>query len=814
MTRRSPKILAKATKIRRTDPGCEWIGGRLTAPFWIEDRDEPYHPDIVLWMERPSGFVVGQEVVAPEDIARAVGRVLESALDRPLAGPRRRPARLRVTDAAMAAEVRALVGDSIPVTVAPAPELDEVLESLRERMEGSRDGVSYLEGGRIPPAVIARLFTVARPLYSVAPWKTAGDHQTLRMDIPALGVDGACVSIIGNLGEHLGFLVFPFLAGYEAFGRAADRRRRAAARFDAGTDWLALTFERGADLSATRRREVAMHGWPVAGPGAHPVVTSHGRDGAPRPLEEQDVRIATACAASLTAFFVKHRGVFEAEKFEPICESWFDEDDLEVRFTIPYEAFELFEIEPAPLARPAPAARPKAQRPGRNDPCPCGSGRKYKQCHLRIDQEEASARSPVQHLHDLDGRLVHDLTVFAMRRFGEAWRRFEEDFADAEDSAQLSRAWSVCHCRIAGATVLERYLEEKGPRLSTLERAWLSAQRAAWLSVWEVLAVEPGKTVTLHDLLSGEERRVIESGGSRTLVSRDAILARVVDHEGVSVLCGTHPRPLPPREAAEVVRLVRAGLRWKGPVPSESLRDDASGRVLIRFWEEAVASLDRRPALPRELQNTDGDPLLLTTDHFDIAPGEGSEIEAALAALPGVQPPESGEDPAVYVFMRTGNPRHRHWDHTIVGHARVSGTRLRVETNSLRRADSLRAQIESACGDRIRHRLREHTDPLSEKARSEFSEKTSRGRDRRDAEPTIPPAEAAHVVREIMTRHYTEWLDSPIPALEGKTPRQAVRTAKGRAAVDLLLKEIENREQRRPDGAAFDVSWLRRELRL
>jgi hypothetical protein len=679
-----------------------------------------------------------------------------------------------------------------------------------------------LEGGRIPAASIAQLFAAAQALVSVAPWKTAGDHQTLRLDIPALGVDGACLCVIGNLGENRGFLVFPSIAGYEAFGRDADQPRRAGARFDAGTDWLAIVFERGADLSAPRRREVATHGWPVVSD-AHPVVTSHGRDGVPRPLEERDVKIATACAASLTAFFAKHRDVFAAESVEPICESWFREDGLEVRFTIPYEAFELFAIGPEPPhAGPppegpswvGPAARPKARRPGRNEPCPCGSGRKYKHCHLTIDQVQTSAHSPVQHLHDLDGRLAHDLTVFAKRRFGEAWRRFEKDFAHAEAAAQLSRAWSVYHYRIHGRAVLDHYLDEKGKRLSGPERPWLLAQGAAWLSVWEVLAVVSGKAVTLRDLFSGEERRVTESGGSRTLVSRDAILARVVDHEGVSVLCGTHPRPLPPREAAEVVRLARAGLRWKGEVPPEKLRDDAAGRVLIRFWEEAVDSLERRPAFPKDLRNTDGDPFLLTTDHFDLARGMKSEVEAALAALPDVEPPEPGENPAAYVFKKAGNPQHRYWDNTVVGHAWISGTRLRAETNSIRRADALRAQIESACGDRIRHLLREHMDPLSEKARSAFTEKTSRGKEAPVAESGLPPAEAARLVREVMTRHYTEWLDEPIPALKGKTPRQAVRTAKGRAAVDLLLKEIENREQRRPDGAAFDVSWLRGELRL
>jgi hypothetical protein len=29
--------------------------------------------------------------------------------------------------------------------------------------------------------------------------------------------------------------------------------------------------------------------------------------------------------------------------------------------------------------------------PGRNDPCPCGSGKKYKQCHLAADEAKARA---------------------------------------------------------------------------------------------------------------------------------------------------------------------------------------------------------------------------------------------------------------------------------------------------------------------------------------------------------------------------------------------------------------------------------------
>jgi uncharacterized protein YecA (UPF0149 family) len=33
----------------------------------------------------------------------------------------------------------------------------------------------------------------------------------------------------------------------------------------------------------------------------------------------------------------------------------------------------------------------REQRPGRNDPCQCGSGKKYKKCHLEVDERERTA---------------------------------------------------------------------------------------------------------------------------------------------------------------------------------------------------------------------------------------------------------------------------------------------------------------------------------------------------------------------------------------------------------------------------------------
>ena len=325
----------------------------------------------------------------------------------------------------------------------------------------------------------------------------------------------------------------------------------------------------------------------------------------------------------------------------------------------------------------------------------------------------------------------------------------------------------------------------------------------AWLGVWEVLEVEPGTSVTVRDLLSGEQRRVHEVRGSAMLVPRDALLGRVVDHEGISVFCGIHPRPLPPREAAEVVRGARSKLRRQSAIPLERLRAEPFGRFLIARWEDSVDAMDSNRAVPPRLQNTDSDELLFTTDHFTLQPGAHAAVEAGLRTLDGVQPPEEDGERS-FTFLRAGNAMHKDWETTIVGSAWVFEESLKIQSNSIARADDLRRRIEAACGGLLRHRGREHSDPLSRAERSTPAE----------PEAELPQDVQQQLVREFKERHYARWADEPLPALAGKSPRAAVRTKRGRAQVDLLLRELEHLEGRLPAAERFDVSGLRAKLDL
>ncbi|MCI0451771.1 MAG: hypothetical protein L0Z51_05185, partial [Candidatus Latescibacteria bacterium] len=222
----STKRKTARPKLTKLEPKSEWIGGRISPPFFVTEDAEPYRVTLVVWMEQPSGLVVGQELCAADNVDGALGRALQRALQEPLGSASRRPHRLRVSDAALAAEVRAAIADSIPITVAPTPELDALLDLMQKEMPSPQQDVSYLEDGRIPAATVEDLFHNAGILYRVAPWKVAHDDQVIRLDIPKLAVNGACLVIIGQLGESLGLLVFPSLARYHAFRKGAERAQK------------------------------------------------------------------------------------------------------------------------------------------------------------------------------------------------------------------------------------------------------------------------------------------------------------------------------------------------------------------------------------------------------------------------------------------------------------------------------------------------------------------------------------------------------------------------------------------------------------
>ncbi len=413
----------------------------------------------------------------------------------------------------------------------------------------------------------------------------------------------------------------------------------------------------------------------------------------------------------------------------------------------------------------------------------------------------------------LDRTLIERLVRFSKIRLGPDWLQpaldaytgsDEEPIDDTE--LQLAIPWAIFDYPLPqhGVSLARLYAKEKPSRLSPDLQELLDAQLAAWLSIWEVRRIERGIGAQVVDLLTHEERFVHEIMGTSNLDVRSALLGRVVDSGGISFFSGTHPQPLPPRDADVVARDMKKICRVRTrPVHPLILQRPDVQLEMIDDWR-GITSL-RRNAPPPTLTNTDGDLLSPTTDHFDILTPHRSLLLTSLASFPGAQEPEQeskGHEVSI-VITKQGNAKTK-WDNTIIGRIVIAGTRMRVESNSVRRAESLRASVVSHLGGLVKHRLRDETsqDELFRLVESMPS---------REGEARVPPPtdEMTAIIRAYKERHMSAWPDMEIPALDGLTPREAAKRPGSRAKLEVLLREMEMHETRLPEDERFDLRGLR-----
>lgn len=364
----------------------EWIGGRYSFPIEVKDGKDVVRPACVLWMEMPERVLVGSKAFDPRVPAPLV-ETLDEAMSMPVEGPPRRPSRIRVPDEEMARELRS-VFRGIPVIVAPVPELDETFDEI-SKAANRQANPSYLGGGATPE-IVGKLFAAAIALFRAAPWRHIDDQQIIAVDIPAFGIRDACLSVIGSDGEPFGLLLFRSTKDFWSFTLDLETEDGDADSEDGvvkdDVAVCSLTFDHKKKIPHSLMREIREHAWPVAGVRGYPAFIC--LDSSMNHLEatERDFRIMTALVHAFVPFYERHGRLFDEEEPEEVVFS--SDGEVEVTLTAPHprlldEAPRFDEEDDSsfdddPFEEPQIRITPPV---GRNDPCPCGSGKKYKKCH-------------------------------------------------------------------------------------------------------------------------------------------------------------------------------------------------------------------------------------------------------------------------------------------------------------------------------------------------------------------------------------------------------------------------------------------------
>jgi hypothetical protein len=325
-----------AARKKRTE--TEWVGGLVSMPAYVTGEGEPYRPEVLFWMGA-EGAVLGSTAGKPGEVLGTANTSLREAMERPMWGRPHAPSRVRVSSPDLAAALRE-GQPGLEVVCAPTPEIDAVLATMREKIgEDAETEQSYLSP-EVSPEAVASLFRAAAALFRAKPWKVVpGDESLFSVTIEKLGVRDAALSVIGQMGQSFGLLLFAGLDDFEAYLDAADAMEHGEEPVT--PPHFALNFERGAEMSAALRKEVAEHHWEVAAADAYPSLLAVDEDVVARPPTAEEVTIVEAIARALLEVLGARKALAAAwNGGEPVVRTVpvrTHAGELEVTLRAPYE---------------------------------------------------------------------------------------------------------------------------------------------------------------------------------------------------------------------------------------------------------------------------------------------------------------------------------------------------------------------------------------------------------------------------------------------------------------------------------------------
>ena len=177
---------------------------------------------------------------------------------------------------------------------------------------------------------------------------------------------------------------------------------------------------------------------------------------------------------------------------------------------------------------------------GRNDPCWCGSNRKYKKCHLHGQQLPIEERADWLYRKAMASLQDHDRFTVQVVKAASARLSYRDDpRALAVVFSEHRLIWDVV---LFEGGAFENFLTLRGSLLPEDERLlaeqWLLVKR----SVHEVISVRSGEGMTLRDVRTGELKDVRERAGSTAVRVGHFYCARVVPAgETVQIFSGIEP---------------------------------------------------------------------------------------------------------------------------------------------------------------------------------------------------------------------------------------------------------------------------------
>lgn len=433
------------------------------------------------------------------------------------------------------------------------------------------------------------------------------------------------------------------------------------------------------------------------------------------------------------------------------------------------------------------------KKPGRNDPCPCGSGKKAKQCHgVDAPSVDAAPAAPdsgvVKALDWLELRhpkAMHEsFTDFVFNDIwpeqGPAPEELEEQFLNAL-LYPINEVWFASGDIRLGARhhrVIDLVRGALGAQLSQAELSFLNELDMNWHRLYRVLESAPGDGCLLMDALDLEAETISVEGVGKGEMFEPGMLigARLVTVDGRREFSGVWFEFPPPFDIRALNFVTEVA---EGEYEEEEDRAYAIETEIATCWVEMMLEAEQAGAATApdgEDGTGDEDDPLFITDHYQVL--DDARLTRILDECPLL---DSSLSPgwALLDLDEEGGG----FELEILRGSKPD--RLEVQYVSIDDAELGQPWFEDLVGDAVRHLTRDISDPaqmLDEDVMSKFE--------------NLPPEILARLAVGLPPALDPEWPNAPHPELDGATPLEAARTRVGAAKVRKLLLDLEADEAR------------------
>lgn len=485
---------------------------------------------------------------------------------------------------------------------------------------------------------------------------------------------------------------------------------------------------------------------------------------------------------------------------------------------------------------------------GRNNPCSCGSGKKYKKCCL-LTASSVSHDFMRRKLRKTEADLAKILQNYADEHYGldaiaYAWDEFwlGDPPPKGEDvnidlgaifAPWFLYRWVPDSFNEVGSkdfpeiTIAEAYVKENRHKLDSFQYQFIHAICSQPFSFFAVTEVEAKKSILLSDIFLSREIRVDEELLSTIVTPGVIIFARVLTMGDTSILTGCAPIVIPVNCHNMLIDL------------RDSFESESGRLNLALLWEHDLDLRDfyldergfRNPQVPPVMYNTDNEAMEVNEIRYRLNCSAEDAFTALKSLSLNVKDDEllaqamynkNGDLASIeFPWLKKGNKLNSGWDNTVMGHIEIVRDELKISVNSHERAEAIQRKITRRLGKRavLENIDRQSADQTSVdggqfQKNMDFHSALPAGTPPIDPDDLMSQPEVNAQIKEMANAHWRDWLDTPIPALKNIAPREAAKTRTGRERLELLLLDFENKDPQDINPFAPDVASLRKALGL